>query len=373
MIAVLALLLFGNDGIGLTIDKGIFRGAHVKLLSSEIALLGLGGPFGNPKYPEKYIANTYTVLLIKIKEDLSNYEVISKLELSNLNKEKDNGGNQSIFELSADNKFLIVKPEVSAYLHVIKVFKDDLKYASRFEPKLKGETNHLVSVFPSKLLNNYVLTFFTITEEAKFLNTILLCSNDNGKLIPFKKVIISDRINIVNKGCLVGTDTLALITSDKILIMNLVTNQLENVSYNFSFKKVWRTGPRFDVGDCWFKEDSNKQIQVFVAAPFDQINQIEIRKNTGIEFDKKNTKETFGDTRYCPYVCSDSNSLLVCSKFGGDYEVYYYNLRSQKKDRLLYFSINYEEIRSFSTVPGKGVLLVNKNQTVSLVPFYLEN
>lgn len=374
MITALVFLLLGSEGPGLTIGKGIFRDGHVKLMSREVALIGLGGPIDNPKSPERDFSTTYSVLLIRFKGNYDSYEIVSKLELSNLDKEKTNGGNQSIFDLSSDCKFLYVKPEVSAYLHVIEVSSNKLKLASRFDHAGEGELGHLQSIVSSRISNKIVLSFFNINHlKAECVNTILICANVNGKLVSIAKNIFSDMDTIIFKGCLLDAKLLALIAPEKIIVINLTTGKVVNI-YRFVFQyKNWALGPRFEVNDCWFQQDSENYLQVFVAAPYDELIQIEIKKSTDIEFNKKNTNEVFGNTRFCSYICWDSRSLFLCTEFGADYKIFYYKVRRKKKDRIVFISTSLEQVRSFSTVPGAGVFLINKDQKVSLVPFCLED
>ena len=53
------ILLLTTGAIQLKpLDNDIYKGAHIKLLSKEVALVGLGGPFGRPKFPIRSFLNT---------------------------------------------------------------------------------------------------------------------------------------------------------------------------------------------------------------------------------------------------------------------------------------------------------------------------
>ena len=131
-----------------------------------------------------------------------------------------------------------------------------------------------------------VITYLGFNKEKQKLESeVLVCSSEHGKLIIIKNLKLRDLNAPIWKGCLLGEDNIVLISPEMISLVNLNTEKFEEFAFKFKLKRNIRSPVySFFKDDCWFQQDLENKMHVFVASPGNQLIQIEIENNKKIMF-----------------------------------------------------------------------------------------
>lgn len=371
----LLLLVFGFGDLNIHLDSGVFSGAQVKLLSKNTAIVGLGGPFRSAKKEGRDFTNTYTVLLVHFKKGSRDPDILARLEIGDLRKNRVDSESAPIFELSSNNKFLFAKPAEHTDLHVIEVSPDSLRLASVFNDQLKDQFRSLVSVVFSQFSAKLVLTYLVIDSKNQREECVIqVCDLEKDKLTIQGNWRLETTHFPIWKGCLFGQKYLALIGTQFVYIFNIDTGKLEKEKF-----RLWgffRFGPPyFQKENCWFLQNTENAIQIFIAPPGEKVIHLEITKDASIRINKRDSEDLFGNSKNYSQIFGSSNCFVAkktVSKDGEDLKINT-TIHWNRKHKNIFIADTYFFVSPPSVVSDMAAVVVYESQEIHLLYINLEN